>query len=95
MVKKYGVKYVMTDEWVALVDKTKSYLFTADEDKVKQALVDILVTDGGYDGETKDFKIETIELPEEFDGSSLLVDEDVYFVKPNLVQAELAKTKEE
>lgn len=89
MITKYGIKYVLTNEWVVCQNDSKSeYLFTADKEKIKVALSNILFSDGGYDGEVKDFKIEKIELPEEYDGSDLIKD-DVYFIKPEVVKNDL------
>lgn len=89
MVKKYGIQYQPTKEWVVCTNDEKDYLFTADETKIKAALTNILYADGGYDGDEKDFKILPIDLPEDYDGSSLVDGEDIYFVDPQIVDANL------
>lgn len=89
MVKKFGIKYKPTDEWVVCSNADKDYLFTADKTKIKAALTNILYSNSGYDGDEKDFEIQSIETPEEYDGSSLLEGEDIFFIDPDLVESNL------
>ena len=90
MVKKYGIKYVPTGEWVVCSTGGKDYLFTEDKTKIRMALADILYSDGGYDGEEKDFEIQSIKLPEDYDGSRLVEGENVFFIDPQIVDSHLA-----
>lgn len=90
MIKKFGIKYLPTDEWVRCSNADKDYLFTADETKIKAALADILYSDGGYDGDEKDFEIQNLELPEDYTGGGLVKGSDVTFVDPKLVESNLA-----
>lgn len=89
-VKKFGIKYLPTDEWVRCSNDDKDYLFTADKTKIKAALADVLYSDGGYDGDEKDFEIQSIDLPEDYTGSNLFEGEDdVFFIDPQIVDANL------
>lgn len=90
-IKKFGIKYLPTNEWVRCSNADEDYLFTADKTKIKAALADILYSsDNDHSGDEKDFDIQSIDLPEDYNGSNLLKDEDdVFFIDPQIVDANL------
>lgn len=89
---KYGIMFKPTMEWIGWydIDLKQDVLFTPDEDKAKNALFDVLNTDGGYDGNHDDFAVMSKEMPLEFNGSEYLTDNTV-FVDSDIIRAKLSE----
>lgn len=78
--EKYAIYYKPTGEFVTYNDKSgKRVLFTQDETLIKEALFNILFTDGGYDGDDSDFEIRIVNAST--DGSEYIKDDNM-FVSP-------------
>lgn len=91
---KYGILYKPEDVYVIWysLSKGEDVLFSSLKSEVENALQDILLADGGYDGNFTDFKIIEHEIKNPYyDGASFAskAGEDGIFVSRSLVEKEL------
>lgn len=85
---KYGIMFKPTKELVSFQDKHsgKQVLYSDNIESVEEAIFDITIADGGYDGDADDFKIITADVPDNFDGSDYVKDnKDSVFFDKNII----------
>ena len=83
---KYGIKFKPTNEWITWynTDEDKTVLFDSDLAKVKMMTLDVLLSDGGYDGEKEDIGVEEVDVPDDYIGPDNI--EDITFISDDVVK---------
>ena len=81
---KYGILYKPTGEYIGWLDGDTAKLFDTDKETVNNAMIDLINFDGGYDSDPDDFVVDTLTLPESFDGSNLISEDSVFVNKQTI-----------
>lgn len=80
---KYAILYQPTQEYVVIDDGDKQVLFVDNGNKAFNTLSELLIADGGYDGDPSDFAV--VPVSYDTDGSEYITD-DAFFVAKSLIK---------
>lgn len=81
---KYAIVFKPTNEYVEVYKDNKPVLFLDTEEDAISSLYELLYMDGGYDGDIKDFSIESVIS--DTDGSEYIKDNDTIFYPKNIIK---------